>query len=87
MNFDPSNYFLKIWNSIGIPTPKVGIHLGMCGLILSHYLTHSTHTFPCPCLGCEPKAKVMIVVLGENDDHGGLHQESMPNQSPYSKTL
>jgi hypothetical protein len=38
MNFDPSNYSLKIWESIRIPTPKMGVHLGMCGLIPSHYL-------------------------------------------------
>jgi hypothetical protein len=37
MNFGPLNYSLKIWDSIGIPTPKVGIHLGMCGFIPSHF--------------------------------------------------
>jgi hypothetical protein len=38
MNFDPSNRSLKNWESIGIPTPKMGVHLGVCGLI-SHSLT------------------------------------------------
>jgi len=28
MSFDPYNYFLKIWESIEIPTPKMGAHLG-----------------------------------------------------------
>jgi hypothetical protein len=36
MSFDPSNHFLKIQDSIGTLTPKVGIHLGVCGLIPSH---------------------------------------------------
>jgi len=39
MNFDLSNYFLKIWDSIGTPiskwigtqTPKMGVHLRVCG--------------------------------------------------------
>jgi len=39
MGFDPCNCFLKIWESIGIPTPKVGAHLGVTGFILSHSLT------------------------------------------------
>jgi hypothetical protein len=39
MSFDPWNYFLKIWKSIEIPTPKVEAHLGMCGFIPSHPLT------------------------------------------------
>jgi len=29
MGFDPCNFFLKIWESIGTPTPKVGTHLGV----------------------------------------------------------
>ncbi len=36
MSFDPCNFLLKIWESIGSPTPKVGTHLGMCGFIPSH---------------------------------------------------
>jgi len=36
MSFDLSNYSLKIWESIGIPIPKMGAHLVMCGLIPSH---------------------------------------------------
>jgi hypothetical protein len=52
------------------PTPKVGVHLGMCGLILQTLL-HSwececdswvaflAHTFLCPCFDREPKARVM----------------------------
>jgi hypothetical protein len=36
MNFHPSNCSLKIRKSIKIPTPKMGIHLEMCGLIPSH---------------------------------------------------
>jgi hypothetical protein len=34
MSFDPCP--LKIQESIGIPTPKIGVHLGMWGFIPSH---------------------------------------------------
>jgi len=83
MNFDLSNCSLKIWESIGILTPKWESTWECVGSFLhtlSHYrecdfwVIFSTHTFLCLCLGCEPKVKVMIVVLGENDDHGELHQ-------------
>jgi hypothetical protein len=36
MGFDPWNFFLKIWESIGTPTPKVEAHLGVWGFIPSH---------------------------------------------------
>ncbi len=29
MGFDPYDCSLKIWESIGSPTPKVGVHLGV----------------------------------------------------------
>jgi len=35
MSFDPCNRLLKIHESIKIPTPKVGAHLGVCGFILT----------------------------------------------------
>jgi len=38
MNFDPYDRPLKIRESIGIPTPKVGAHLGVWGFIPSHSL-------------------------------------------------
>jgi hypothetical protein len=41
MSFDPWNYFLKIWESIKTPTPKVGAHLGVCGFIPLHSPTLS----------------------------------------------
>ncbi len=41
MGFDPCNRSLKIRESIGTPTPKVGVHLGVCGFIPSHFLTFS----------------------------------------------
>jgi hypothetical protein len=37
MNFDLCNCPLKIWESIGIPTPKMGVHLGVWGFIPSHF--------------------------------------------------
>jgi hypothetical protein len=74
MSFDLPNHFLKIRDSIGTLTPKMGVHLGVCGFIPSHSfafweckcdsrVAFSTHTFPCPCLGCKPKDRVMVVVL------------------------
>jgi hypothetical protein len=36
MGFNPCNRTLKIWESIGIPTPNMGIHLGVWGFIPSH---------------------------------------------------
>jgi hypothetical protein len=33
MSFDSWSTSLKIWDSIGIPTPKLGVHLGVCGFI------------------------------------------------------
>jgi hypothetical protein len=39
MRFDPYNRFLKIWESIGIPTLKAETHLGVCGFIPSHLPT------------------------------------------------
>jgi hypothetical protein len=36
MNLDLWSWFLKIWKSIGTPTPKVGAHLRVWGFIPSH---------------------------------------------------
>jgi len=56
MGFDPYNFSLKIWESIGIPTPKVGADLGLWRFIPSHSLalpkawnvTPRLHTWPTP---------------------------------------
>jgi hypothetical protein len=69
MNFDPSNRSLKIWDSIRTLTPKVRVHLGVCGFIPLHsrdcecdsHVAFPAWTFPCPCLGHEAKVTVMIV--------------------------
>jgi hypothetical protein len=39
MSFDSWNHTLKIQESIGTLIPKVGAHLGICGLIPSHSTT------------------------------------------------
>jgi hypothetical protein len=39
LNFDPSNRSLKFQESIGTPSPKVGVALGVWGLTPSHSLT------------------------------------------------
>jgi hypothetical protein len=41
LGFDPCNRFLKIRESIGTPTSKMGVHLGVWGFIPSHSLTLS----------------------------------------------
>ncbi len=41
MSFVPCNHSLNIRKSIGIPTPKVGAHMGMCGFIPSQLPTLS----------------------------------------------
>jgi hypothetical protein len=70
LRFDPSNLFLKFWESIGTPSPKVGVALGVWWLTPSHSpslpgvfdVTPRLHLGPHPCnpfcLGCEPKARV-----------------------------
>jgi hypothetical protein len=39
MGFDPCNFSLKIWKSIGTLTPKVEAPLGVWGFIPSHFPT------------------------------------------------
>jgi hypothetical protein len=36
LGFDPCNYLPQIRKSIGTPTPKMGVHLGVWGFIPSH---------------------------------------------------
>jgi hypothetical protein len=62
MNFEPSNTSWKIQGSIGILIPKVGVQLRMCGFIPSHsWVAVFACTFPCLCLGREPKVKVVTL--------------------------
>jgi hypothetical protein len=73
MGFDLYNCSLKIWESVGTTTPKVGAHLeahlGAWGFIPWHFFAlpeHEmwllgsllAHTFVSPCFGYEPKARV-----------------------------
>ncbi len=72
MGFDPCNLSLKIQKSIGTPTPKVGVHLGVWRFN-SHTLPYSqppesmkcdsrasflARTYASPCFGREPKVRV-----------------------------
>ncbi len=41
MGFDPCNCSMKIQESIEIPIPKVGIHLGAWGDSFPHTFMHS----------------------------------------------
>jgi hypothetical protein len=76
ISFDPCNRSLKIWESIGTPTPKVGAHLGVWRFIHSLTLFHTPRNMRCdsrasllaytltsPCLGREPKSRVAIVFV------------------------
>jgi hypothetical protein len=74
MGFGPCNHSLKIWESVGTLTPKVGAHLGVWGFIPSLSYTRRSmkcdsqasllaRTFTSPCFGHEPKAKVATLVL------------------------
>ncbi len=76
INFDFWNYSLKIQKSIRTPIPKVRAHLGVCAFISSFSYTpgnikcdswasFTTHIFASPCLGHEPKTRV-ITPNGEN---------------------
>jgi hypothetical protein len=38
--FDPLNFSLKFWESTEIPSPKVGVALGVWGFTPSHFPTH-----------------------------------------------
>jgi len=69
MGFDPYNHSLKIRESIEIPTPQVGVTLGVWGFILSHSpallgvrcvsrASLLSRTLVSPYLGREPKARV-----------------------------
>ncbi len=67
MSFDPYNCLLKIWESIGILIPEVRAHLRVWGFIPSHSQEYEmwlpgsflAHNFASPCLGREPKARVV----------------------------
>jgi hypothetical protein len=70
MSFDLCNCPLKIWKSIKTPTPKVGVHLGVWRFIPSlsyipgnmkcdSWVSFLARTFANPCLGREPKARVV----------------------------
>jgi hypothetical protein len=72
MSFDPYNHSLKIWKSIGTPTPKVGVHLGVWRFIPSLSYTPKSmkcdswasvlaSTFVGPCFDRKPKDKVATI--------------------------
>jgi hypothetical protein len=56
MSFDPWNFLLKIWESIGTPTPKVGVQFGIWVFIAPHSptfpgswnVTPGLHFWPAP---------------------------------------
>jgi len=76
MGFDPCIRFLKIRESIGTPTPKMGVHVGVWRFIPSHFFAlagtwNVTFGFPfwlaplqAPCFGREPKARVATNKVG-----------------------
>ncbi len=69
LNFDPSIRSLKFWESIGTPSPKVGVALGVWGFTPSHFLTlprvcDVTHGLPLGPHLCNPFALVASLKLG-----------------------
>jgi hypothetical protein len=81
LSFDPSNGSLKFWESIGTPSPKVGVALGVWRLTPSHSLAlpgvsdvtprlplgpHPCNPF---CLGREPKNRVATFILKCKHSH------------------
>jgi hypothetical protein len=63
LSFDPSNRFLKFWESTGTPSPKVGVALGVWGFTPSHSPTLSgvydvTHGLPLGSHPCNPFALI-----------------------------
>jgi hypothetical protein len=75
MSFDPCNCLLKIWASMRALIPKVGVHLGVWG-VLSFTLSYILRSMKCeswasllactftnPCLGCDPKARVATLLM------------------------
>ncbi len=73
MSLSPWSRSLKIWKSIRIPSPKVGVHLGVWRFIHSHFPTFPgawdvtpkllllVCTFANPCLSCEHKVGLQHV--------------------------
>jgi hypothetical protein len=74
MGLNPYNHALKIQESTGTPTPKMGILLGVWGSIPSHSLALPgacgmifgfllARNLVTPCLGREPKARVATICV------------------------
>jgi hypothetical protein len=62
MNFDPWNRPLKIWKSIGTPTPKMRVHLGVLGFIPSHSFALLGHEMwlPSSVLACTLQTLALV---------------------------
>jgi hypothetical protein len=75
MNFHPCDRPLKIQESVETPIPQMGAHFRVWGFIPSHFsytpgsmkcdsqASFLAYTFASPCLGREPKAKVMTLYV------------------------
>jgi hypothetical protein len=75
MSFNYYNRLLKVGSPLGLPTPKVGIHLQMWGSF-PHTLSYILGSMKCdsqaslfactftnPCFGHEPKAMVATKIV------------------------
>jgi hypothetical protein len=63
MGFDSCNFPLKIWESIGIPTPKMGVHSLTLFCTPGNMRCDSrasllARNLASPCFGYEPKVRV-----------------------------
>jgi hypothetical protein len=68
MSFNPYNWPLKIRESIGTPTPKVGVHplttfYSSESMKCDSQVSFLAGTLTSPCFGREPKAKVATTSL------------------------
>ncbi len=67
--FDPCNHSLNLRESIGIPTPNMGVHMGVWGFFPSHFFALPGHENATPGLSlgshpCKPFALAVSPRLG-----------------------
>jgi len=92
MGFDPYNHSLKIWKSIGTPTPKVGVHLGVWCFIPSHSPTllgtwNVTPGFPSLPAPSQTFALVASPRLGLQQNFGQMEQYHQSSEAEHNKTF
>ncbi len=99
MGFDPYNFSLKIWESIGSPTPKVRVHLGVWSFnsyTLPYFQPHGnmkcdsrasllTRTFASLCFNREPEARVETMRTSELHPHFVVYVKNLAKNVIFKK--